>query len=365
MTNVLQVLGRSAGGIARHVAQIVDSIDGRDGFRVDIAGPPGLPIEMPKPMHDLIIPDGPARGHRGAIRALRRRIDEGRYDVVHAHGLRAGIDASLAARRRSVPVYVTIHNLVRPEIAGKKAPMYRIAEDLAVRLSDHTFTVSEDIAEHVRARVGKARSRVEVMHLGAGPAPRIGLGASEIRGSLNVKEGEALVVTASRLAPQKAVDVMLHAFGQLSVPAVLAIFGIGPLEDAMRSLAGRLGLEDRVRWLGFRADIADHLAAADAFCLSSIWEGVPLAAMEAVQVGTPVVATAVGGMPELIEDGRSGRLVEPRNPVALARALNEVLTDDERRKMYVENASADLERNFSTERMIQRLRAAYAEGARA
>jgi glycosyltransferase involved in cell wall biosynthesis len=366
MTSVLQVLGRSAGGIARHVAQIVTSIDGRDGFRIDIAGPPGLPIAMPKDMHDLVIPDGPVRGHRAAIAALRRLIDEGRYDVVHAHGLRAGIDASIAARRKDVPVFVTIHNLVRPEIAGKKkAPMYRLAEDLAVRLSDRTFAVSEDIARHVRRRVRNASTRVEVMHLGAGSPPSIRRRAEDVRRSLDVPPGDGLVLTASRLAPQKAVDVMLHAFAQLTTSAVLAIFGIGPLEAELRALTSRLDLDDRVRWLGFQADISDHLAAADAFCLSSIWEGVPLAAMEAVQIGTPVVATAVGGMPELIVDRHSGRLVEPRNPRALADALREVLTDDERRNLYIENARADLARNFSTERMIERLRTAYSEGARA
>jgi glycosyltransferase involved in cell wall biosynthesis len=359
MTSVLQVLGRSAGGIARHVAQIVESLDGRDGLKIDVAGPPGLPVTMPKQMHELVIPDGPVRGHPSAVRSLRRLIDVGRYGVVHAHGLRAGIDASLAARH--VPVYVTIHNLVRPEIAGKKAPMYRVAEDLAVRLSDHTFAVSEDIAGHVRRRVGKAGKRVEVMHLGAGPAPAIEMGRDEVRRSLDVPEGASLVVTASRLAPQKAVDVMLHAFAQIAPPAVLAIFGVGPLEDELRALSTRLGLGGRVRWLGFRPDLTEHLAAADVFLLSSIWEGVPLAAMEAVQVGTPVVGTAVGGMPELIDDRRSGRLVEPQNPRALADALREVLTSEDLRKSYAAHALADLEVNFSTDAMLERLRIAYLE----
>ena len=365
MTKVLEVLGRSAGGIARHVAQIAESIDGRDGFQIDIAGPPGLPVAMPKPMHEIVIPDGPLRGHRTAISALRALIDQGGYQVVHAHGLRAGIDAARAARGKGVPVYVTIHNLVRPEIAGKKAPMYRLAEDLAVRLSDRTFAVSEDIGEHVRRRTGRAADRVEVMHLGAGQRPEVKRSREEVRASLDMQADQALIVTASRLAPQKAVDIMLHAFAQLRMPCVLAVFGIGPLEDELRALATRLGLQDRIRWLGFSADLADHLAAADAFCLSSIWEGVPLAAMEAVQLETPVVATAVGGMPELIADGHSGRLVEPRNPRALADALREVLTNEDRRKSYVENAAANLEVNFSTDRMIARLREVYSEGARA
>lgn len=363
MTRVLQVLGRSAGGIARHVAQLVGTLDGRDGLEVDVAGPPDLPLEMPKQMHHVVIPDGPLAGHRGAIGTLRKLIREQGYDVVHAHGIRAGLDASLAVGRRDGATLVTIHNLVLAETAGRKLPLYRLAESLAVRLSDRTFAVSADIAAHLHGRAGSARAKVEVLHLGAGSPPVIGSPRSEIRARLGVPDEEALILSASRLSPQKSVDVMLHAFALLPPRSVLAILGVGPLASELRALAEQLGVADRIRWLGFRSDIADHIAAADVFCLSSIWEGVPLAAMEAVQLGTVVVGTAVGGMPELISDGRSGRLVEPRNARALAAALVEVLEDEQKRKRFVETAAADLEVNFSTSRMLGRLRAAYAEAA--
>lgn len=362
---VLQVLGRSAGGIARHVAQIVSALDATDGLRVDVAGPSDLPVEMPKAMHDVLVPDGPVGGHRSAVRKLRSLIRAHHYDVVHAHGLRAGIDASLAARRAGVPSLVTIHNLVRPEIAGSRAPLYRVAEDLAVRLSDRTFAVSKDIADHVRARSKQAAGRVEVLHLGVGDPPVLEASRTEVRAALGLSTEDRLIVTASRLAPQKALHVMIHALAQLPPSTRLIVLGVGPLEDELRSLADRLGLAERVRWLGFRSDIAEHIAAADVFSLSSIWEGVPLAAMEAIQLGVPIVATNVGGMGELVHDGRSGRLVRPGNPRALADALREVLSDDVARKSYAENARADLAIDFSTEEMLARLRRAYFEVERA
>lgn len=364
MTRVLQVLGRSAGGIARHVAGIVESLDGTDHLRIDVAGPPDLPLSMPKQVHDVLIPDGP-RGHRRAVGEIRELCRTEPFDLVHAHGLRAGVDAARAVRRRRIPVLVTVHNLVRREIVGRRARIYRIAEDLAVRLSTHTFAVSEDIAAHLSRRIPSAAGKIEVLHLGAGPPPVVTTQRKEVRESLEIRPEEALIVTAARLAPQKSLDVMLHALALLSVPSTLAVLGVGPMEGELRALAARLDLDRRVRWLGFRDDIADHLAAADLFALSSIWEGVPLAAMEAIQLGTPIVATAVGGMPELVTDGRSGRLVEHGVPRSLADAMREVLTDDDLREAYVANARTDLERNFSTERMLDRLRRSYVGAARA
>ena len=359
---MLQVLGYSTGGISRHVAQVTEALDGR-GFAVGVAGPPDAPLEMPKPVHPVAIPGGPLRGHRAAIARLRDVVEAGGYGVVHAHGLRAGIDAALAARGRC-PVVLTVHNLVHPEIAGSlKYLAYRRAESLAVRLTDHTFAVSADIAAHLR-RPRSARAKVEVLYLGIGDPPRVARERSAIRHELGVREDEGLVVTASRLAPQKALPVMFEALASLGAPFVLALAGTGPQEPELRRSAAEHGIADRVRWLGFRPDVADFIAAGDVFCLSSVWEGVPLAAQEAILLGVPVVATAVGGMPELVEDAVTGRLVPPRDPAALAAALGQVLGNDALRKTFADGARARLQERFSTGRMLDRLAAEYRERAR-
>lgn len=116
-------------------------------------------------------------------------------------------------------------------------------------------------------------------------------------------------MTAARLSAQKALPVMLAALSRLPEDVRLAVLGRGPDEMSLRTQATAQGLGKRVAWLGWRDDVADYLAAASAFCLSSNWEGVPLAAQEAILLGIPVVATGVGGMPELVEDRVSGRLV--------------------------------------------------------
>ncbi len=148
---VLQVLGRSAGGIARHVALLTESLDGSNGLTIDVAGPSDLPPVMPKAHIALDIPDGAIKGHRAALRSLRELIVDNGYGVVHGHGLRASIDSALAARRTHARPVATVHNLVQPEIAGARARLYRRAEPIVVGLNQKVFAPSEEIARHLRA----------------------------------------------------------------------------------------------------------------------------------------------------------------------------------------------------------------------
>ena len=355
--SVLQVLGRSAGGIARHVADITSGLG--DAFDVDIAGPADLPIAMPQPVIPLDIPSGPL-GHGAAVRALRKIVKEGKYALIHAHGLRAGLDSARAARG-SVPVLVTIHNLIHPAVAGRlKASLYRPAERILVRKADKILAVSRDISRHLASLEGDDdRMDIEVLHLGVEHAREAARTRAEVFEELGLSPNDKLIVTASRLSAQKALDVMLEAVAVMNVH--LAIAGEGPLESELRARAAAGRLTQRVHFLGFRSDLPDLVAAADVFCLSSVWEGVPLAAMEAIQLGTPVVATDVGGTGELIQDGISGRLVPAGDPQALASALKEVLDDPAQARAYVEAGRAKLASDFNRERMLARLTEIYSE----
>jgi glycosyltransferase involved in cell wall biosynthesis len=360
MTKVLEVLGRSAGGIARHVAEITAALDGSDGISVDIAGPPDLPVPMPKAVTPVVIPNG-VFGHRRARSELRSIIAAVQPDVVHAHGLRAGIDSALAAKGSGAHVVVTVHNLVRPEVSGRlKAVAFKPAERMVVARADRVLAVSRDIANAL-SRDGST-AEIEVLHLGIESGKRSERSGKDVRREFGLAGDANLVVTASRLSPQKALHVMIEAMG--GVDATLLIGGEGPLENELRSRADALGIAERVRFVGFRTDVADLIAAADVFCLSSVWEGVPLAAMEAVQLGTPVVATDVGGTGELIVDRVSGRLVSPGDPKALAAALTEVLADGDARRSYVDAARETLASDFSTERMLERLKEIYTGAGR-
>jgi glycosyltransferase involved in cell wall biosynthesis len=345
------------------VAQVTESLDGRDGLHIDVACPPGLPVAMPKETIDLVVPTG-LGGHPGLIRRLRSLVKTNGYDMVHAHGLRAGVDAALAARGLC-DVLVTVHNLVSSEIAGTRARTDRFAEPLVVRLAARTLAVSRQIALHLQAASPRSAGKVELLYLGIGEAPPVTRSRDEIRSELGVEDGKCLAVSVARLAPQKAVEVMLEALRRTATEPVLALAGEGPLEGELRALTQRLGLEERVRFLGFRDDVADVVAAADVFCLSSIWEGVPLAVQEAMLLETPVVSTAVGGMGEIVADGLSGRLVPAGDAAAFAAAIDEVCATPDIARAWAGRARLDLAERFSTEKMLHRLETLYRGGAHA
>jgi glycosyltransferase involved in cell wall biosynthesis len=211
---------------------------------------------------------------------------------------------------------------------------------------------------------GAATNKVELLYLGVGEEPRTTAQADEIRKTLGVGKSP-LVVTASRLSSQKALGVMLDAIARLPDDVVLAILGQGPDEKELRDHAGHMGIDHRVLWLGWRDDAADVIAAADVFCLSSVWEGIPLAVQEAMLLGTPVVGTRVGGMPEIVEDRAGGRLVPKNDPGALAQALSEVLDSPQTADRYAQWARQRLLEVFSTDHMLATLKSAYRDAARA
>ncbi|MEA2448046.1 MAG: hypothetical protein QOK47_1683 [Actinomycetota bacterium] len=354
---VLQVLGRSAGGIGRHVAQVVSHLDGKDGLTLDVAAPPDLEVPMPKAVIELDIPDGLSSGHVVTARRLKRLIGSGGYTVVHAHGLRAGMDASLAARAAGVRAIVTLHNLIRPETSGPlRSVLFRRAESVVIALASHVFAVSQEMADQLTSRwVG--RRKVETLYIGAS-APAVSRDGAEVRRELGVAENDLLVVTVARLARQKALDVLLDAVALL--PGVkLAIVGDGPLRTELEQHAATVGVAERVRFVGRKEEVGDYIAAADVFALSSSWEARALAAQEAILLKVPVVTTDVGGMSEIVTDGVSGRLVPAGDPAAFARALADVLGDRDKARRWGEAAAHQLDAGFSTEAMLKRLSDEY------
>jgi glycosyltransferase involved in cell wall biosynthesis len=164
-------------------------------------------------------------------------------------------------------------------------------------------------------------------------------------------------MTIGRLAPQKGLEDLLDASPAISQRATIAVVGEGPLRDALEEQARTLGVCDRVRFMGFSSDIGLLLRAADVIALPSLWEGLSISLLEAMAAGKPIVTTSIGSNLEASEEGACAKLVAPKRPADLARAINEMLSDPVRSAELGRNA----QRRFSLLYGNQRMLTAYLE----
>jgi glycosyltransferase involved in cell wall biosynthesis len=297
--------------------------------------------------------------------ALRRSLVDDPVDVVHAHNPVMAVGARVVARslpRRLRPrLVVTDHNVWHGYM-----PVSRWADGLTSGLDDARLTVSRAVRDSL-PRAIQRRSEVvlqgiEVEQVRAQRAER-----AAVRAELGL-EADALVVgTVANLRAQKAYPDLLEAAAVVGarLPDVRFVaVGQGPLEGEIRALHARMGLGDRLLLLGHRPDAVRVMAACDVFVLASLYEGLGVAVMEALALGLPVVATAVGGVPEVVQHGREGLLVPPGQPRELAAALVSLLTDAERRGRMAE-AAAQRGGALSIDTAVQRTETVYRQLAMA
>ena len=310
----------------------------------------------------------PMAGPFGAVQLprLAAHIRRGRYALVHTHLLRADMYGALAARAVGVRAIVSTKHNIEARLA---APSARALHALATRPTQRTIAISQAVAGWAHERLGVPSDRIRVIRYGLDPAPFNGLDRDAARRELGIEARAPVVLCPARLDPQKRHDVLLRAFASVraEVPdAQLLCAGEtqlgGPAYRArMLQLGDDLGLRDAVHWLGVRSDIPNLMAAADVIVLSSDWEGLGLVIMEAAMAERPVVATAVGGVPEIVEHDETGLLVPQGDERALASGLTELLLDDGRRMCMGTAARRHAAAAFNLESMRAATRALYAE----
>jgi len=341
------VLGTSTGGTGRHVRMLAAGCAAR-GMPAEVFGPAqtdrdfGFSAVTRVGFTAVDIADRPRAGRDvAAIRRLRRLLRAWRPDVVHAHGLRAGALTAIAAAFVRPSAYeagpaliVTVHNA--PAAGGVTGAIYRVLELIVARRADSVLCVSADLEQRMRAAGAR---RVTHAPVPAYPLPALaGVSAPEpARGTtpgpprkpavLDVGPDRALVLAVGRLAAQKGFGTLLEAASRwrdIKPEPVLVIVGQGPLEAELKKQAAALHLD--ARFPGHRDDVPALLAAAAVVVLPSVWEGQPLILQEALRAGVPVVATRVGGTPELTGED-AALLVPAGDPDRLADAVRAVLAD--------------------------------------
>ena len=298
---------------------------------------------------------------RGVAR-LARLLREQRADVLHTHTLAgANVTSRVAARGARVPVVSHLHiaNFFRP---GTRFALRRL-DNWTARLAAALVAVSEDTR---RAYVEQGYPvRIRVVHNGVDPA---NVNANGLREELAIPAGAPLVVEVGRLCDVKGQRELIEAVARLDgAHAVLVGADLeqrGGYERELRRRAEELGVGDRVVFAGTRDDAQRMLAAADVVALPSWTEGLPMVVLEAMALGRPIVATPVGGTPELVDDGETGLLVPPRDPAALADALRRLLADDALRRTLGENARRRVEERFTADATAREVLAIYDEVVR-
>ncbi|MEA2900126.1 MAG: hypothetical protein QOH36_13 [Actinomycetota bacterium] len=300
-----------------------------------------------------------------AVARLVQRIRAERPDVVHTHLIHGDTHGQAAARLCSVVGVSSFHG----SHPFYERPPYGAVSRLAWRSPRVTIAISEHLRRYLVERKLAPADRVRVIHYGMDVA---GWRFSDDdrareRARLELGPGDVAVAVSSRLVPEKGhadlIDAMAIAT-RADDRLRLLVAGDGPLRESLERRAATVLPPGSYRFLGFVDDIRAFMNAADVFAFPTtpdFGEGFGLAALEASAVGLPIVATAVGPIPEVVADGESGRLVPPRAPAALAEAILELAGDAGLRHRLGEGAARRARDTFGLDRMVERTIAAYQE----
>ncbi|MEP7064406.1 MAG: glycosyltransferase family 4 protein [Gemmatimonadota bacterium] len=289
-----------------------------------------------------------------AVRALTTILRDFRADVVHSHEFTMAIYGAAAARRAHARHVITMHGGLYYATAWRR----RAALRWAMQRSAALVGVSDATAGALRQNLGISGSKVHVVPNGI--PLRTGVRA-KLRRELALAPGELLIVSVGNLYAVKGHAVLIDAMSTLRDLEGwrVVIAGRGEEEPRLRAQAAAAGIGDRVHLLGFRDDVADILAAGDIFTMPSLSEGLPLALVEGMSFGLPVVVTRVGGVPEVVTDGVEGLLVPPSDPAALANALRALLQDAPRRQHMGAAARTRAVRDYALSTMADRYERLY------
>jgi glycosyltransferase involved in cell wall biosynthesis len=288
----------------------------------------------------------------------RRRVmallQERGADVLHTHGYRSDVVGRSAARRVGVPVVATVHGFIGNTLRGR---IYEWIQRRVYRSFDGVVAVSAKLRSELVAS-GVPSERLHVVRNAWEPAGELATRA-DARATLGIGADEVVIGWVGRLGREKGPDVMVRAFAALSRrDPILAMIGSGDMVGSSQVLAGELGVGDRVRFHGVVPDAGRMLRAFDVLAMSSWTEGTPMVLLEAMASGVPVVATGVGGIPDVVGP-EEAILVPPGDPAALAEAMAQTLGDPARAAARASRASARLARDFAVDAWVQRYRSIY------
>lgn len=368
MPRVLMVFEPPDGGVAENVMQLALRL-GDHSYEVEAAGPlDAITYERLAaagvPIHRLPLRRGYGQPRRdaAALRGLLGLVSAERHSLMHCHSAKAGVLGRAVARTRGVPAVYSPHCF--PFVGEFGTPRRVFATTVEWMLGRAATAAILCVCEAERQLALERRltapERLRVIYNGSEPCDE----AVEPNASLlALRRHGPVAASIAVLRKQKRIDVLIDAAPLVlaRVPdARIAIVGDGPLRDELHARAAALGLnrDERFAFLPFEPPSARHLRALDVFVLSSGWEGLPIAILEALACGVPQVATEVGGTGEAVGPD-TGLLVPPHDPAALADALADLLSDGDLRRRMADASRARHAERFGIERMVAETAALY------
>ncbi len=348
-------------GLGEHMLTLAGEL--RDRLSITLAAP------ALRGGHDLLdqareagLCVAPLRGRTEAARGadLRSRLRESPPDVLHVHAGVSweGCSATLIARQSGCPVIIRTEHQPLRSVSERRRKRHADAFGAA----DQLICVSEANAASFISG-GVPAPKISVIPNGVAVRDAT-MASTEVRRRLKLRSDAPVLLTVGRLARQKGYRYLLEATPRVlaEVPDVQLVWvGSGPQERQLRAAMDERRLSSNVHLLATRHNVWDLLGAAYALVLPSLWEGIPLVAIEAMAAGVPVVGTAVAGTSEVVRDGATGRLVPPRDPAALAAALIELLTSPGARARWGAGGRRRFQARFTAETMARRTALLYHE----
>lgn len=345
-------------------------------FRVDLAcAPDGRLIDLVEKnlmrvftFKNLVQPLHPLKDLLVIVQ-LSRFLMKNKYHIVHTHNSKAGFVGRLAARIAGVPVIIhTVHGFAfhEQEPAWRRS-LFRNLERMASHWCDKMIFISQPLVDWAlregvadKKKIVKIYSGIDLEQF----CPSTEEEKNSIRDKWNIGRNDAVIGIVSKLWDGKGHTTLIKAFKEVKndiANARLVIVGEGYLEDKLRNLVDELGINDYVIFTGFQYNVSELIACFDIAVLPSFFEGMGRVLLEAMAMGKPVVASRVGGIPDLVKDGVNGLLITPGNIEELANSMKRLLRDKSLASDIGKKGLKSVTDNFSSEIMVKSIRSVYIE----
>lgn len=295
------------------------------------------------------------------IMYLYRTLSKGSFDIIHSHGYFADIVSLVACKLLGIPLISTCHGFIEND---SNLRIYNMMDKFMLRYFDRILAVSTTIRNELvnngvkSSKISVVQNAIECKY----NKKELGQFRVEKRSLISINDNESLIGFVGRLSEEKGVNYLIEAavmLKQISADFKLVIVGDGPKKSELICLANSKGLDQEVIFTGFQNDIEKWLPAFDVFVLPSLTEGTPMALLEAMSTGIPVIASAVGGVPNILENGINGFLVTPGNSNELCEKMALLLSDPILCELIAKEAEKTINEKFDVNRWCRKIEKEY------